>query len=166
MNSFLVNTLGVEQEHIINLRDEQATRAAILEGFDSLIRNDDIKKDDAILIYYAGHGARDAKPEGEDWKTWASDEDHIEMICPVDIGEPMSTSSYEPILGIPDRTIAAKLNHLSGLKGNNIVSPFTPMRHSVLQPKRLCRSSFLTVAILQVPIAPCLNNPQVNNPQT
>ena len=41
---------------IIILKDEQATRKAIIEAFKFLNRSKDIEKNDPIVIYFAGHG--------------------------------------------------------------------------------------------------------------
>ena len=50
------------------------------------------------------------------------------MLCPSDIGCPITTTNDEEcedvIPGIPDRTISVLLNHISDVKGNNIVSMF------------------------------------------
>lgn len=115
---FLIDKLNVPQSQINNLRDEVATRAAIIEAFEMLRVDPRIMKDEAaIIIYYAGHGARVDKPQ--EWSDWASIDEQIEQMCPSDMGVKVDD---EEIVGIPDRTISVLLNHLSELKGDNIVS--------------------------------------------
>lgn len=126
--NFLKTRLNVPDANIISLRDEQASRASILLEFSSLRDDVKYKKDEAaIIIYYAGHGAQVDKPE--EWEDWHTGSGCIEMLCPSDICCPTTISingeEYEDVVpGIPDRTIAALLNHISDVKGNNIVGTF------------------------------------------
>jgi uncharacterized caspase-like protein len=119
--TFLLDELEVPRSHIISLRNENATRAAILDGFNAMIR-DDVKiikaEDPAIIIYFAGHGARVDTPE--EWKDWESNTGQIEMLCPTDVK--VTGSGEEMVTGIPDRTISVLLNHLSDVRGDNVVS--------------------------------------------
>lgn len=112
--------MNVHDANIISLRDEQASRASILSAFSSLRDNAKYKKDEAaIIIYYAGHGAQTDKPE--EWKDWITSGERIEMLCPSDIGCPVTINGQEDVIqGIPDRTISVQLNHISDVKGNNI----------------------------------------------
>jgi len=120
---FLLEKLEVPSSHIISLRDEKATRAAILEGFNTM--RDDVKiikgEDPAMIIYFAGHGARVAKPPA--WNDWESNTGQIEMLCPSDINT-MIVGEEEKIGrrvdGIPDRTISVLLNLLSDVRGDNV----------------------------------------------
>jgi hypothetical protein len=122
----LKRRLNVPDANIISLRDEQASRASILLAFSSLRDDVKYKKDEAaIIIYYAGHGAQADKP-GE-WQDWDTSNGRIEMLCPSDIGCSTMTSingeEHEDVIrAIPDRTIAVLLNHISDVKGSNIVS--------------------------------------------
>jgi hypothetical protein len=115
---FLIDTLNVPRNHIISLRNEAATRSAIIEAFQTLQNNPQIPKDEAgIIIYFAGHGARTIKPK--EWVGWATADEQIELMCPCDIGT--VGDSGEVVQGIPDRTISVLLNRIAELKGNNIV---------------------------------------------
>ena len=123
--NFLKGRLSVPDSNIINLRDEEASRASILSAFVSLRDNTKYKKNEAaIIIYYAGHGARINKPE--EWQDWPTSDQHIELLCPSDICCPIISAngeeSEEVVPGIPDRTISVLLNQISDVKGNNIVS--------------------------------------------
>ena len=123
VSEFLVNNLRANPDHIRNLRDETATRGAIIEGMKQLAVDSRIQKDDPIIIYFAGHGARTPRPPG--WHDWVSQDAMIEIICPVDLGTQAYTdgkSQSDPVPGIPDRTVGILLNELSRVKGNNIVS--------------------------------------------
>jgi hypothetical protein len=105
--------------NIIYLCDGAATRQGIIAAFQSLIDNTDIQKDDPILIYYAGHGARIDKPSGPNWDRWVSLDSKVEQLCPSDVN---THPKGKLIYGIPDRTIATLVNALSEKHGNNIVS--------------------------------------------
>ena len=124
---FLREGLKVSDANIINLRDEQASRASILSAFTSLRDDKKYKKDDAaIIIFYAGHGARTKIPQNWEREGWNTSSGHIELLCPSDIGCPILAANGEEskdiVQGIPDRTISFLLNQISDAKGNNIVS--------------------------------------------
>ncbi|KAJ6522315.1 hypothetical protein DFH09DRAFT_938412, partial [Mycena vulgaris] len=110
ISAFLVDSLGVPPANVINLRNASSKRADILGALKS-IRDDPriIKDDNAILIYFAGHGGRQEAPPG-----WYSVDGQIEIICPSDI------SDSRAIVGIPDRTIAFLINEIAKAKGDNI----------------------------------------------
>ncbi|KAG6809127.1 hypothetical protein H0H92_001457 [Tricholoma furcatifolium] len=115
--NFLRDKLKVPREHVISLRDKNATRAGILTGFLALRDDPRIVKDEAaIIIYFAGHGARADKPA--EWDDWVTASGQIEVMCPSDMG--LRDAIGEEIAGIPDRTIAVLLNRISERKGNNI----------------------------------------------
>ncbi|PBK76176.1 hypothetical protein ARMSODRAFT_1080291 [Armillaria solidipes] len=114
---YLCEDLGVPEENIIRLRNEEATRSAIIDGFRSLENNRKIVANmAAIIIYYAGHGAVAHKPV--EWKDWETPGDEIEILCPSDMGLPDENNKI--VDGIPDRTISQLLLDLSKAKGNNI----------------------------------------------
>ncbi len=115
---YLREDLQAPKENIINLRDAQATRSAIIDGFTNLIQNPNIVCGRAaIVIYFAGHGAVANKPC--EWTDWETSDNTIEMLCPADMG---LLDEYNNVIeGIPDRTISELLLRLSEAKGNNIV---------------------------------------------
>lgn len=123
---FLLEGLNVHPSCITSLRNEKATRAAIIAGF-KILRDDVriIRDEAAIVIYFAGHGARTDKPQ--EWGDWETTSQQIEMMCPTDIDTMVPVfdkpGEEELVLGIPDRTVSVLLNHLSDVKGDNIVSP-------------------------------------------
>jgi hypothetical protein len=122
---FLTQQLKVPQTNIRSLRNEQASRKAIIDAFYWLRDNVTYKKNEpAIIFYFAGHGAQTSKPRG--WEDWVTTTGQIEMLCSSDIGMPVTSCSpgdepEEVVQGIPDRTISMLLNHISDIKGNNLV---------------------------------------------
>ena len=114
-----LSKLGTYIIDIISLRN--ASRQDILTGFYSLQNNySNWKHNAAIIIFYAGHGARTEKPK--EWTDWDTSTGEVEMLCPSDIG--VSHGCQTVVEGIYDRTISALLNRLSEAMGTNIVSTF------------------------------------------
>ena len=106
---YLIEDLRVPAQNIRNLRGKNATRSSILSAFQSLRLDMDILYGDAIVIYYAGHGATAPTPPG-----WNIREGKIQMILPSDFG---------PFVhGILDRTIGTLLESIASSRGDNIVS--------------------------------------------
>jgi hypothetical protein len=108
--------MGVPKDNITQLLDNEATRHNIITALGSLVKNDKIEKDNAIVIFFAGHGARCPAPV-----EWSPAQSKVEILCPVDVGV-AARQGKSLVTGIPDRTIAALLNKISVAKGNNIVS--------------------------------------------
>ncbi|KAI0316110.1 caspase domain-containing protein [Amylostereum chailletii] len=113
VQTFLIETLCVLPERILNLRNEGATRGEILKHVLNRATNTSIQEGDPILIYYAGHGGEANPPAG-----WAAGGEKIQMILPHDFIPRTSTS--ESSQGILDVTLSVLLNKLSRAKGNNI----------------------------------------------
>ncbi|KAK0187319.1 hypothetical protein F5146DRAFT_1064401 [Armillaria mellea] len=77
---FLEGTLDIPAEKRIKIFcDEEVTRARIETEIEGLGNNPAIKKDDPILIFYAGHGATAKAPS-----TWSSANGTIQMLAPHD----------------------------------------------------------------------------------
>ncbi|PBL03060.1 hypothetical protein ARMGADRAFT_1003870 [Armillaria gallica] len=115
--NFLLKRLRTPREQIISLRNDQATRKGIIDGFRSLIHDQRISPGkSAIIIYYAGYGATASKPI--EWKDWQTPDNKIEMLCPTDMG--ILDVNKNVVDGIPDRTISKLLRELATAKGNNI----------------------------------------------
>ena len=109
MESFLRNNHNVTDGRIINLRNEGATQKAITDAFCTLCQSESIRRDDPILIYFAGHGCEMPQPDG-----WGSDApEKIRGIYPHDV------QRHE----LTDRTIISWLDKLSSEKGDNIARP-------------------------------------------
>ncbi|CAE7224000.1 unnamed protein product [Rhizoctonia solani] len=120
ISNFLTSDLKVPSDHIINLRNETASRENIIKGFLDLRNDPRIKKGDPILIFYAGHGGSH-QPSVHFKQAYGPSK--IQVIFPHDykIQPPGST---EPINCIPDKTIGALLNALSAAKGDNLTVIF------------------------------------------
>ena len=80
MRDYLQKHLGVPKSQIRNLRNSEATRAAIIDAIVAFSLNNKIKKGDPILIYYAGHGGSADTPKG--WKVGSTGK--IELLVPYD----------------------------------------------------------------------------------
>ncbi|KAK0221406.1 caspase domain-containing protein [Armillaria fumosa] len=115
--SYLLEYRHVPEANIFSLRNEQATRCAIIQKFRDLEHDRRIIPGEAaIIIYFAGHGAAARKPPS--WTNWEAPSGNVEMLCPADINAPDTNGRV--IEGIPDRTIGQLLLDLSKAKGNNI----------------------------------------------
>ncbi|CAE6493602.1 unnamed protein product [Rhizoctonia solani] len=117
---FLTTDLQVPQDQIINLRNQGATRAAIIRSLQDLRDDRRIANGDPILIYYAGHGGSGKDPRREQTGGRINE---VQVIFPRDYGV-RETDSSEPVNYIPDYTIAALLDELAAEKGNNITVIF------------------------------------------
>ncbi|KAG8695573.1 hypothetical protein FRC09_009072 [Ceratobasidium sp. 395] len=106
IKDFISTDLKVPDDHIINLRDEQATREEIIQAFGRLRDNTRIHKGDPILIYYAGHGGK--REAAAEWKEKYGYEE-IQVIFPHDYNT-LLPASEELENCIPDRTIGMLLN--------------------------------------------------------
>lgn len=113
VQQYLEKELNVPSSHIRNLRNEEATRAAIVDAFRQLQDDSRIKNGDPILIFYAGHGGEVDAPVG-----WEAGDTKTQMLVPHDFRTKVNNRDVH---GIPDRTIAALLDRLSEKKGDNIV---------------------------------------------
>lgn len=122
MAKFLTQDLKVPSDHIVNLRNESATRSEIIKAIQGLQGDQRIERGDPILIYYAGHGGLTKASSEWEAKTGSNE---IQVIFPWDYNM-IGQNSKEKVQCIPDRTIHALLNDLAEAKGNNIVSGEQP----------------------------------------
>jgi len=125
IQDYLEGHLNVPKSHIRNLRDVEATRAAIVSAFHALRADPRIKNGDPILIYYAGHGGETNPPNG--WDAGGADK-KIQMLLPHDYGTDINNAEVH---GIPDRTISVLINELAKEKGDNIVRPMSQSKISI-----------------------------------
>lgn len=129
MDWYLRTDLHVPAQQIANLRDEAATRDAILRELQALAT---IRKGDHILIYYAGYGATGQAPEG-----WPSTDERIPLIVAHDSLVATDDGRY-CVHPIPDRTIDALLHKISEQTGSggggDVVRSFTA-RSSLAQTR-------------------------------
>ncbi|KAG9123526.1 hypothetical protein FRC07_014826 [Ceratobasidium sp. 392] len=111
--SYLRSFFGVPSNHVIEIYNEDATRAGILQAFRNLCKDERIKEGDPIVIFYAGHGTELKAPE--DWDTEGQ---KIQALVPYDVKESDNTKRFVEV--IPDWTIGSLLEDLAEAKGNNI----------------------------------------------
>ena len=123
MYQYLIQALGVPAAHIRLLLSEapsfgnpcfsRATRENVLSSLIGHLRdNPDVRRDDNILFYFAGRGARYSL-EG----TFPDAEDTLDALCPADRGCP---SADGPVLDISDRELSIFLEELRDAKGNSV----------------------------------------------
>ncbi|CAE6528256.1 unnamed protein product, partial [Rhizoctonia solani] len=116
--SYLLNDLLVPEAQITTLFDTQATRAEIIRAFQNLATDPNIKRNDPVVIYYAGHGAEVRAPPNRR----AAHGPLVQSLVPQDAG---STDLSAPgVPPIPDFTIASLLNQIATAKGDNITVIF------------------------------------------
>ncbi len=115
ISTFLQETLRVPTGQIKNLRNEEGTRLTIEVAIKDLGNNPVIKKDDPILIFYAGHGAEANAPTG-----WSSANGKIQMLLPHDFITSGSDDSKRG-QGVLDMRLSHLLADLAAKKSDNIV---------------------------------------------
>lgn len=110
---YLRNELGVAKDQIKTLYNERATRSNIIRAIRAMGEDRYIRRGDAILIYFAGHGGLANRPAG-----WPAG-DKIQMLLPYDF-LPFTTTNKEQ-QGLYDITVDELLRELANKKGDNIV---------------------------------------------
>ncbi len=110
MRIFLLNQLGIPENHIRMLTNQQATRAAILHSFEAfLIDNPAVAFNNQMLFHYSGHGSQMKDTTG------VEPDGHNETIVPHD-----SRTHHPDVYDIPDKTLGALLARLAERKGSHI----------------------------------------------
>ena len=117
MDEYLRLDLHVPEKQIVNLRNGQATRKAIIDNIKAFRTRDNIRRGDPVLIYFAGHVSTTKAPKG-----WYIEEHAISLIVPYDMDTRLEDVA-ESKCAIPDRTLRALLYKLAedGGCGDNIV---------------------------------------------
>ncbi|KAF8983561.1 caspase domain-containing protein [Cyathus striatus] len=113
VEEYLLKTLEVPSSQITNLRDNEATRARIIQAIVDLTNDERIEMGDPILIYYAGHGASAPAPP-----SWEAGGPEVQMLVPYDFHA--IDSKGHKVNGVPDRTLGVLLTRLAKVKGDNI----------------------------------------------
>jgi len=117
VSKFLIQELGVNQDQISLLLNEQATRQGILSQIEVLQNDNRIQYGDPILIYFAGYGGHVTMPPSQDNNANRK----VEAIIPHDFGNQRNADRVGPISAPTFHTL---LERLSERKGNNIVTIF------------------------------------------
>ena len=114
IKAYLEKDLGALPSQIRLLRDAEATRSGIIQAFHDLITNQSIRRDDPILIFFAGHGGEADAPNG-----WVAGDPKIQMLIPHDFN---TLVDGRVVHGIPiRRTIGTLLSRVAHKWGDNIV---------------------------------------------
>jgi len=121
---WLLKDLNVPKDQLCVLLDKDATKDNIERCFlNHLIQNTMIQRDDAIIIYFAGHGS--TVPVPANWFHKGSVSGTAEVLCSYDSG-------HGGVAGISDRSFHGMLHDLSQAKGDNITvildSCFSPLQ--------------------------------------
>ncbi|KAK0234521.1 hypothetical protein EDD85DRAFT_844220 [Armillaria nabsnona] len=114
VDAILQETLHIPKGQIKNLRNEEATRLTIETEIKDLGNNPTIKKDDPILIFYAGHEAEAKATSG-----WSSANGKIQMLVPYDF-IPSGSDDSERGQGVLDMKLSHLLADLAAKKSENI----------------------------------------------
>jgi hypothetical protein len=115
---YLREKLQTPKSQIKTLKNDDATRKAIIEEITHLSTDTRIQSGDAILIYYAGHGARAKAP-----KEWEKFCNYTELIMPHDANKKEDNeSNLGSVDVISDWELAYHLTKIAKAKGDNIVS--------------------------------------------
>lgn len=131
MKAFLED-MNAPSDRIHTIQNEEATSSAIYQALKDITKNKNIGRNDPILIYFAGHGAKaDITSEGNFLSS-------VRMLCPYNFARRNDGVSLKDGTpnddaapgrngaasenGITDAVLADILNDISRAKGNNIVS--------------------------------------------
>ncbi|KZV62802.1 hypothetical protein PENSPDRAFT_641761 [Peniophora sp. CONT] len=113
VHEYLRSKLDVPEHQIKKLRNEEATRAAIIQELTALSTRESINEGDPILIYFAGYGSSASEPQG--WQTgWHHG--RVDLLVPYDS---LLSDKRKCVPPIPDRTIAALLQVIEEKKSDN-----------------------------------------------
>ena len=118
VEDFLISEVGVSKDRIVILRDEEATREAILKAMRDLARHSAIHVQDPILIYYAGHGGENPLPAGSGVGGLTG-----RVLLPHDFGC-KGLDTKPAVQGIFDTTLSEILVDIAARKSDNIVESF------------------------------------------
>nr|WP_235584342.1 polysaccharide deacetylase family protein [Massilia sp. MS-15] len=66
VGQLLVQKFGFAPEHVITLKNEQATRSGILAAFHERLAHGNLQPNDRIFVFFAGHGATRRLSSGRD----------------------------------------------------------------------------------------------------
>ncbi|THU79034.1 hypothetical protein K435DRAFT_973293 [Dendrothele bispora CBS 962.96] len=115
MKDFLITDLRIPAARIVNLRNEEANRNAMIDALENLAENPAIGSQDPILIFYAGHGGEAPAPKG--WATSTAD-NTIQMLIPHDFNQEGSGDINGQ--GLFDITLSRILENIAKAKSDNI----------------------------------------------
>src|SRR5450830_197718 len=97
----LIEKLGFPSDHVFALQNGEATRNGILAAFHDRLANPNIKKDDRIFVFFAGHGATRKLSSGRD----------LGYIVPVDSDPAQFATDAIPMTEIQNITESLTAKH-------------------------------------------------------
>ncbi|KZV64156.1 hypothetical protein PENSPDRAFT_588869, partial [Peniophora sp. CONT] len=109
IDEYLRRDLHVPRRQIVNLRNEEATRNAIVDQLQALVTRDTIRKDDPILIYFSGQSGRIVLPGGQE---------KVSVLVPTD-AQPTQSEGEDSRLLVTG-FLGVLLCEIAASKGNNI----------------------------------------------
>lgn len=115
VQQFLESNVHVPRDRIINLRNGEANREAIIAALKSLAHERRIASDDPILIYYAGHGSEAKAPT--QWEP-SGENRKIQMLLPCDFQ--LDGPIKSRVQGIFDFLFGQLLEDIAANKSDNI----------------------------------------------
>lgn len=150
---YLENQISVSTERIDVLLNWSARRRDIIQALRGIAENEQINRDDPIIVYFAGYGAEITYTEDDVKRT-------NQFIIPQDY----SHEQGREVPAISDQAIAALLGEVAAAKGENIVGHtgyslhfsdtrrswrplFSIARTLCLVPHRLMRGQVLAFAL-------------------
>ncbi|KAG6906654.1 hypothetical protein DXG01_012740 [Tephrocybe rancida] len=148
VEDFLTSEVGISKDRIVNLRNEEATRANILNALQSLAHHSTINAKDPILIYFSGHGA-EAPPPFPTLET-SSPNGKIQMLIPHDFDLQRSEGDHGHWQGIFDITLSRMLGDIALNKSDNITVIFDCC-HSGSGTRRNSSDDSLAVRGIELP---------------
>ncbi|PPR00906.1 hypothetical protein CVT26_015516 [Gymnopilus dilepis] len=130
---YLENDLQVPPTQIKTLLNAEATRSNILQAFDEMGSDPTIVKGDALVVFYAGHGAeRPVDPANPVVK--------MQMLVPHDF----SSDPMHRVAPITDRELERSIGNIAAEKGDNITVIFDCC-HSASGTRDIDQNSAVTV---------------------
>ncbi len=129
MGQYLSKVLGYPEENVVVLLNERATKTGIEKYVEAWLP-DHVEKDDAVFIYYSGHGAPNAKTGKAYLVPYDGDPAFVEKTSyPLD-------RLYEYLANLPAREVVVMLDScFSGAGGRSVIAKgMRPMVLSVENP--------------------------------
>lgn len=117
VSRFLEDDLKVPSNHIRRLENEDATRTSIIESLQGLMNDERIEKEDAILIYFAGHGAETVPPK--DLPSGGEKNPRMQMLLTANASYSNKWDNKEVL---EDYIFGRFIRKIAGKHGSNIVS--------------------------------------------
>ncbi len=129
MGQYLTKALGYQEENVVVLLNERATKTSIEKYVEGWLF-DRVEKDDSVFIYYSGHGAPNPKSGKAFLVPYDGDPAFVEQT-----GYPLERL-YERLSALPAKEVVVMLDScFSGAGGRSVIAKgMRPMVLSVENP--------------------------------